>query len=313
MECGNQSVLSELPARVAQRSLAICGIRPPSHAVFARIATVTNRPPVFDFSRTTHSSPRTAMPRSVYRLFVLLALATAAACDDSSTKDLIGPGPAVAAKVTTSDTNPRANLVWADSVVVNGVTIAAGIRGDGRLRDGTPASGTPSNEYQGGWCGVSAWREGTNLDFKPNPSSWTSALQAACGSQRLYSFYLNGPNSVPTMNGPHSVSRGLWSLAVGQSATLQEGFGLNLANCAILMFSDSARFAPSNGLRQTRLPDVVVNGVSQRQWRIESQGSHQGACVLYNRNGSIKSVGPWYHLPFALTVTEVKYPFSSYP
>ena len=254
------------------------------------------------------------MQRSTSRLlFALLSVAAATACSDPSTQGLIDPGPARASSSTQTDTNPRANLVWADSVVVNGVTVAAGVRGDGRLKNGSLAMGTPSNEYQGAWCGVGAYRSGTDLDFKPNPSSWTSALQAACGSQRLYNIYLNGSTSTPTPSGPHSIARGLWTLAVGQTATQWEGFGLGLVNCGILMFNDSARYAPASSLRQTRLADVTVNGVTQRQWRIESQGSHQGACVLYNANGSVKSIGPWYYVPFSLTVTEVKYPWSHYP
>ena len=50
-----------------------------------------------------------------------------------------------------------------------------------------------------------------------------------------------------------------------------------------------------------------------RQWRIESQGTHQAVCLVFNTNGSIKSMGPWYFLPFAVTVTEVPYPYQNYP
>jgi hypothetical protein len=210
------------------------------------------------------------------------------------------------------DTNSRANLVWADSVVINGVTVAAGIRGDGRLKNGAPSTGIPSNEYQGAWCGVAAFDDYGNLNFKPN-GSWSSTMASACGSPRAYMFYLNGPTGTATANAPHSIADGLWSLAPGQSVAQSEEFGLTLPGCAILMFSDSIAYAPSSSPRQTRLPDVVVNGVTEREWRIESQGSHEAACVIYNRNGSVKAVGPWYYLPFALTVTEVSYPWSHYP
>jgi hypothetical protein len=58
---------------------------------------------------------------------------------------------------------------------------------------------------------------------------------------------------------------------------------------------------------------VVVNGVTERQWRVESQGSHQAVCVTYKPNGAINTVGPWYYLPFSFVVTEVSYPWSKYP
>jgi hypothetical protein len=244
----------------------------------------------------------------------LLGLVAAIGCADSAPRGgLLEPRSMLAAKSAQPDTNPRANLVWADSVVINGAAVAAGIRGDGRLKDGSASTGMPTNEYQGAWCGTSAFRSGgADLNFKPN-SSWSTSMQSVCGSQRLYNFYLSGSNGAPTLNGPHSYAWGLWTLSAGQSVLQSEGFGVQLTGCGILMFSDSARYAPASSVRQTRLADVVVNGVTQRQWRIESQGSHQAACVVYNPNGSVKSVGPWYYLPFALTVTEVKYPWSSYP
>jgi hypothetical protein len=266
---------------------------------------------------TMLTSPRTSRyPLSNTLILASLALVTilGTECADPSThSSLVEPGRVLLAKGKPVDTNSRANLVWADSVLMNGNMVAAGIGGDGRLKDGSPSSGSPSNEYQAAWCGVSAFfASGTDLNFKPN-SSWTTSMQSACGSQRLYTFYWNGPDAPGTTNGPHSIAYGLGSLTVGQSVSQSEAFGVQLQGCDILMFSDSARYTPSNSPRQTRLPDVIVNGVTERQWRIESQGTHQGACVTYNHNGSVKSVGPWYVLPFSLTVTEVSYPWSSYP
>ena len=262
-------------------------------------------------------TPRRVARYPLSRKPILPALAMVASlvtgCADPSARDsVVEPKQALLAKEGRVDTSPRASLVWADSVVVNGSNVPAGIRGDGRLKNGSPSSGTPSNEYQGAWCGVTAFASGADLDFKPN-SSWTTSMQSACGSQRLYNFYWSGPGAGGTPNGPHSIARGLWSLAAGQSVSQWEGFGVQLTGCGILMFNDSALYAPSSSPRQTRLPDVTVNGVTERQWRIESQGTHQGACVTYNKNGSVKSVGPWYVLPFSLTVTEVSYPWSSYP
>lgn len=220
--------------------------------------------------------------------------------------------PALFGKGGNVDTRPRANFVWADSVVINGLTVAAGVRGDGRLKNGSASTGNPSNEYQAAWCGVSAFDQNGDLDFKPN-SSWTSSMTTACGSQRMYMFYLNGPDGSPTANAPHSFARGLWNLAVGQSTSQPEDFGVQLPGCGLLIYNDSARYSPSSSPRQMRLPDVVVGGVTERRWRVESQGTHQAVCATYNPNGSVKTVGPWYYLPFSLTVTEASYPWSTYP
>ena len=266
----------------------------------------------------TMSTSRRASRYPISNTLMLASLAALAilvteCADPSARSSLMEPGRALFAKGGPVDTNPRANLVWADSVLVNGSMVPAGIRGDGRLKNGSPSSGAPSNEYQAAWCGVSAFfQSGTDLSFKPN-SNWTTSMQSACGSQRLYIFYLSGPGAAGTANGPHSIAYGLWSRAVGQSVSQSEAFGVQLPGCDALMFSDSARYAPSSSPQQTRLPDVIVNGITERQWRIETQNTHQGACVTYNHNGSVKSVGPWYVLPFSLTVTEVSYPWSSYP
>ena len=251
---------------------------------------------------------------SSFRIAAVFSLAAFAACAKSdSDRSMMEPdGGARFGKGGSTDTRPRANVVWADSVTINGTGVAAGIRGDGRLKDGSASTGSPSNEYQAAWCGVAAFDNNNDLDFKPN-SNWTSSMAPACGSQRMYMFYLNGPDGSPTANAPHSIAGGLWTLAVGQSSTQSQAFGLALPGCGLLVYNDSAKYSPSNSPLQTRLPDVVVNGVTERQWRIESQGTHLAACATYNPNGSLKTVGPWYYLPFSLTVTELSYPWSTYP
>ena len=187
------------------------------------------------------------------------AIAAISCADSPTTRTITEPHSGSVFAKNQVDTNPRANLVWADFLLVDGVQTPAGIRGDGRLKNGAVSAGTPSNEYQGAWCGTSAFRLGADLDFKPN-SGWTRSMQSACGSERLYRFYLNGPTGTPVAVGSHSIARGLWSLAIGQSAAQWEGFGVQLPGCDLLMFNDT-----------------------------------------------------WYYLPFSLTVTEVRYPWSSYP
>ena len=255
-------------------------------------------------------------------LSLVVAVMLAIGCSDQGT-DVAGPRTAAPAFARTQvDSNSRANLVWADAVLINGVWVPAGIRGDGRLKDGSSATGPLSNEYQGGWCGVAATlattgtSPGGDMNYTPG-ISYTSSMQTACsGGARVYEFYLSADsahlNPTALVFGPHSIARGLANLAPGAAITQWEGFGIQQATCSILMFNDL--FPPSQSLRYTRLPDVVVNGRTVRQWRIESQGSHIAACVKNgSKPGTYVLQGPYYYVPFALTVTEVPYPYSSYP
>src|SRR4029077_157588 len=94
------------------------------------------------------------MTRAKWLGSALAAAALAVGCGDPQT-DVAGPrgaGPAFAQ--TQVDSTSRANSVWADTVLVNGIWLPAGIRGDGRLKNGSPATGTPSNEFQGAACGA---------------------------------------------------------------------------------------------------------------------------------------------------------------
>ena len=260
--------------------------------------------------------------RANWLAWTLAAAMLAAGCSDQGT-DVAGPrGSAPAFAKTQIDSNSRANFVWVDSVLVNGVWVAAGIRGDGRLKDSSPATGTPSNEYQGRYCGVAADLStvGTapsgDLNYTPG-IGYTSSMQTAChGGPRVYQFYLSSDsahlNPSALASGPHSIARGLANLAPGAVVTQWEGFGIQQSNCPNLMFNDA--FPPSQSLRYTRLADVVVGGRTVRQWRIESHGSHVAACVANGaKPGTYVPTGVTYFVPFALTVTEVPYPYPSYP
>ncbi len=258
------------------------------------------------------------MTRAKPLAWTLAAAVLAAGCGEQQT-DVAGPrgaGPAFAR--TQIDSNSRANFVWADSIRFNGVWVPAGIRGDGRLKDGSPATGTPSNEYQGRWCGVAADLStvGTapsgDMNYTPG-INYTSSMQTACqGGPRVYEVYLSSDsghlNPSPVASGTHSIARGLANLAPGAVVSQWEGF---VSSC-YLMFNDA--FPPSQSLRYTRLADVVVSGRTVRQWRIESQGSHIAACVVTGaKPGAFVPTGVTYFVPFALTVTEVPYPYSTYP
>lgn len=248
---------------------------------------------------------------------VVSALALIVACRAGSEPNSELSGPLLNAAGKPMDTNARANLVWADVVPVDGSVVPAGIRGDGRLKTGVAASGSPSNEYQGAFCGVSAFLATANngsgeLNFDPD-TYYSSTMQATCGAARSYHFYLAGAGAAPTVSGPHSIARGLALLGPGQSAVQFEGFGLQLPTCQRVMYNDSTQYAPSNSPLQTRLPDLITPTGTVRQWRVESRGTHMGVCVTYNKNGSVKSVGPGLFMPFSLTVTEVPSPFPTFP
>jgi hypothetical protein len=78
------------------------------------------------------------------------------------------------------------------------------------------------------------------------------------------------------------------------------------------MFNDA--FPPANSLRYTRLSDSTTPSGPVRRWRIASQGSHMAACVsMGNKAGTYVPNGIYYFVPFVLTVTEVPYPYPTYP
>jgi hypothetical protein len=202
----------------------------------------------------------------------------------------------------------RADYVFADSVNVAAAGSApqwtmTGIKGDGRLKNGAASTGSPSNEYQGGSCGVDGTL-GSTATFNTDPDhGWTTAMQATCGGPRLFNFYLNGLGGAPTAIGPHSVTDAFSGLAVGASTTRESRFGVQLSTCDGLRFTNA--FPPSNNARVTRLPDVPGATGFVKQWRIESQGSHLAACILVGKAGRVTFTGTTYYLPFAITVTEV--------
>jgi hypothetical protein len=202
------------------------------------------------------------------------------------------------------DTHPRVNYVIDDEVQINGVMHPAGIRGDGRLRDGAPAT-TGFSEYQGEFCGVAAFidnqlRENGNLQFDPDNGS-----TQPCGAARSYRFNLNG---FVITTGPLARVFGIWSLGVGQSMSTGQGFGVMLPDCAVLAFNSEYG---GDDFKVTR----IDSGAGPHRWIVESQGSHLAACVIQAKKGALtyKATGVKYFLPFRITMTEVPYPYSSYP
>jgi hypothetical protein len=90
-------------------------------------------------------------------------------------------------------------------------------------------------------------------------------------------------------------------MAVGESRTDQfEGFHLGQPNCTRGEFNSA--YAGSDNPKRTRLADAA-NGA--RQWRIESQGSHQAMCI-YTARGNDQTGGLTAAMPWAYTIREVK-------
>ncbi len=260
------------------------------------------------------------MPRS-YAVLAAALLVMGCRAGESTT-------PAISAAsvptITYANASPtaqsRANFVFADSVdvAVPGSPASwssTGVRGDGRLRTGAVSTGGPSNEYQGDFCGVYGIMEtqaGAKTTFNTDPDiNWTATMQSACGSARLFSFYLGGLNAAPTMMGPHSVIDSLGALSVGQVSTRMARFGVQMTNCDGIRFGNE--YPPANNVKVTRLADVLTNaGAVARRWLVESRGSHRGACVVGTKKGFVAN-GVTYYLPFAITITEVPAPSPVYP
>lgn len=203
------------------------------------------------------------------------------------------------------DTNSRANYVVANSVDVGGGTVQpAGIIGDGRLKDGSSANSGDS-EYQGGFCGtagrITTSSNRDDLIFDPDGDA-----VALCGAARSYLFNLDG---VWTAGGPRAVVYNIWAMTVGSSMTPGLSFGFNpaIAGCTYLAFD--SQYGTQNVVI-TR----VDSGSGPRKWTIRSQGTHRAACVIPARKGNgWMASGKTYYLPFVITVTEVPYPYPTYP
>jgi hypothetical protein len=227
----------------------------------------------------------------------------------------------VSLAVNKVDSHSRANLVWRDSVLLNGLTIGSGIRGDGRNRTGQ-RSGI-LNEYQGNFCGVEAFtwdqrgEDGSlnpDIDVRYDPST----MSAACGSARQVAFFVGDATSIGTSStwtGPHILIGGIWTFSQGESRVQPMTYGTQQVICRLEF---DLQYAGAANARLTRLPDVqTTNGsgqtVTARQWRAESQGNHRAACLRLQPNGKYTDSGIRYFLPFSVTITQVPYPYPVYP
>lgn len=221
------------------------------------------------------------------------------------------------------DMTSRVRYSWADSVNVGTVAVPqwvpAGWRGDDRMRDGSPSTPALSNEYQGNFCGVWAviypgTRGGNgNLDIMP-ARQWTTALPASCQPARYDRVFLDGPESAPGITRAQTKLLGIETMALGETRSQAFKSG-TLVDLPVGLWYDDDH-PPASNVLITRLPNITDEfGRSVRQWRIETQGSHRAMGVVQSsgKKGGQVPTGTTYYLPFVLTVTEVPYPFPSFP
>jgi hypothetical protein len=208
---------------------------------------------------------------------------------------------------------PRLRYSFADSVNLGTSAapqwVPAGIRGDGRARDGAPLPGNVGGVYQGDFCGANAlmgrgdaFDEHDDMLFDPR-RYYSDALPASCKPQRVYRVYRDGLDQPPAEIGPLSHGDLANKLAVGETRLFTMVFQAGAAGGAFRFIEDAARGSSAAAI--TRLPDIrdeIDRPV--RQWRIESRGTHKADDFTINGT---------YYLPFMLTITEVPYPFPTYP
>ncbi|HVD60639.1 MAG TPA: hypothetical protein VNC11_07170 [Gemmatimonadaceae bacterium] len=266
---------------------------------------------------------RLTASRLVAGVTVIVLASWIPSCTSETAPDPNGSAPRLSNSKSTSTAtaDPNAYFTFADSINVaaSGSPASwtrAGIQGDGRLINGAAGSASLSNEYQGDYCGVYAvvgYSQKAEATFNVDSDiNWTSTMQPVCGSARLFAFYLGGSAAPPTMNGPHSVIDTLGVLSVGQVSHRLVKFGVQLSNCDGIRFGND--YPPASDAKVMRLADVTTSsGSVAKQWRVESQGSHRGACVNRTKNGSFVSSGVTYYLPFAITIREVLQPAPKFP
>lgn len=221
----------------------------------------------------------------------LLALVLACSSDRQTGPSAIATnvhGFAAAKAAASIDTDARARFtVYA---TMSDGTTPTGIIGDGRLSDGSPALGAPS-EYQGSLCGVTAkifWYN-TKLSQSGDATLDPDANAPTCGAPRKLGFTIGG---TAQLIGPFSNVNQVMQLAVSQSRLQAMTFdATGLANCSRIIFSQvnvTRRSGNTSGLKGT--------------WTVESTSA--GGCYQYSK-GAYRYTGTSYALPFYFLITEI--------
>jgi hypothetical protein len=265
------------------------------------------------------------VPAAVTLAGVVTAVLMMAACQvDEPTSARVDAHLITANAAGNVDNTTRARFTMDDSINVGTasapVWVPAAVRGDGRLRDGSLAApGGLSNEYQGNFCSVNAvigsGMKGEGYQFFLDMSRFASStLPASCLPTRYHRYYVNGPGQAPANASTLASIPNVSSMSVGQTM-IQSFHSGTMAELGYALWWDDA-YPPASSILVTRLPNVIDEyGRSVRQWRVGSRGSHKAAFVLpatsKNSGPTITSTFP--SMPWAMTITEVPYPFPTFP
>jgi len=266
----------------------------------------------------------THVPAAGTLVRVMVPVLVMAACvADEPTAARADARPITANAAGTVDNTTRARLTMADSINVGTASapawVPAAVRGDGRLRDGTPATpGGLSNEYQGNVCSVNAvigsGVKGEGYQFYLQMDRFaSSALPASCLPTRYNRYYVNGPTQAPANASTFVSIAAVGSMSVGQTM-IQPFHSGTMAELGFALYWDD-EYPPSTSMLVTRLPNVTDEyGRSVRQWRVETRGSHKAALVTpatSRKSGPVITSTPY--MPWAMTITEVPYPLPTLP
>ena len=251
-------------------------------------------------------------------------LVMAACATDEPTATRADPHLTTANATGNVDNTARARFTMADSINVGTTSapswVPAAVRGDGRLRDGSPATpGGLSNEYQGNVCSVDAvigsGMKGEGYQFFLDMSRFAfSTLPASCQPTRANRYYVNGPSQAPANASTLVSIPGVSAMSVGQTM-IQALHSGTMAELGYALWWDDA-YPPASSIVVTRLPNVIDEyGRSVRQWRVASRGLHKAVLVL---PATSKKSGPtitntFPYMPWAMTITEVPYPLPPSP
>jgi hypothetical protein len=275
-------------------------------------------------SHRASQTPFRRAPAVALTTVVTIVVVMAACVTEEPTAARVDAHVVTANTAATIDNTARARFTMADSINVatdsGPARVPAAVRGDDRLRDGSPAGPSgPSNEYQGDFCSVNAvigsGLKGEGYQFFLDMARFaSSSLPPSCQPTRYNRYYLNGPTGAP-VNASTAVSiPEISSMSVGQTMIKPFHSG-TMAELGYALFWDDA-YPPASGMLVTRLPNVIDEyGRSVRQWRVESRGSHKAVLVLpaTSRKSGPTITTTFYYMPWAMTITEVPYPLPASP
>ena len=252
------------------------------------------------------------MKRRTFPACVLTVAVILTGCEAERAAAPLATTAPLLAKGGNVDTDSRAIVVWEDYVTVSeGVTVPAGIHGDDYDILSTLNG---ADAYQGQVCGVhakifntSALSGSGDLVFDPD---FDAPGKSCNGVSRKLLFHFSHDTTTAgpaTAIGTFTNVRRIWFdpvLGVPRLQAMRFIF-VNQSGCETLEFNSAVG---GDDIMVTQLPDTpdaLLEPV--RNWRVESAGRHRAMCMVTSKGKSVQNGTKF--LPFAFTVTEVKYPY----